>query len=244
MATALLAIWPRLSVSSEIQFLIKAFQSQSQRLLKIDATIFCRRCYVPYMEYLDETEDTPDERIPIEQFIKERDSKIPSAEEDKQHCRNDTSSTLVIVTTTAPNPPDKPCDVKKQPKATTQGSSPQRRSVMAPFPHIARGMRSMAQLGTLVAADAPLESRDDDGSLSPTSRVASRCPSPAPTGLIPRIRSSHLYVGASIVRAAGIGMHMAVRPTSEPAEGSSPRPESPSPSLISETTLVDSTGNG
>jgi hypothetical protein len=205
-------------------------------MLIIDATIFCRRCYVPYMEYLDKTEDTPDERIPIEQFIEERDSKIPFAEEDKQQCRNDTSSTLVIVTTTAPNPPDAPCDVRKQPKAA-QGSSPKRPPAVAPFPHIAEGMRSVAQLGTLVATDAPMGPRDDD-SLSPSS--PSRSPSPAPSGLIPRIRSSHLFVGAGIVRAAGIGMHMAIRPTSEPAEGSIPRPKSPSPSHISETTLVDS----
>jgi len=214
----------------------------------LNATIFCRRCYVPYVEYLDALEDSPDssgERIPIELFVKERDAKNPRAEEDKQQSRNDPSSTLVIVSPMVTKPPNIPSDSHKEAPKAARGGSPTKRRAIAPFPHIAGGMRSIAQLGTFVATDTPLEPRaerrDDAGSLPPTLHATS---SPSSPSITERAQSNYLYLGASIVRAGGLGTHLAIRPTSEPAGGSTPRPESPSLSVISEITLADPASNG
>jgi hypothetical protein len=198
------------------------------------------------VEYLDALEDSPDssgERIPIELFVKERDAKNPRAEEDKQQSRNDPSSTLVIVSPMVTKPSNIPRgDHKETPKAA-RGGSPTKRRAIAPFPHIAEGMRSIAQLGTLVATDTPMEPRDeprdDAESLSPTLHAAS--PSPSLPG---RARSNYLCLGASIVRAGELGTHLAITPPAEPAGGSTPRPESPSPSMISEITLTDPASYG
>lgn len=190
---------------------------------------------------LEDSPDSSDERIPIELFVKERDAKNPRAEEDKQQSRNDPSSTLVIVSpmvTKLPNTIIPRDDHKETPKAARGG--PTKRRAIAPFPHIAGGMRSIAQLGTLVATDTPLEPRDeprdDTESLSPTLHATSPPPSSSLTG---RAQSNYLCLGASIVRAGELGTHLAITPPSEPAGGSTPRPESPSPSMISEITLTD-----
>ena len=223
---------------SKSPFLCRALKSTFSIL---DANIFCQKCYAPYVKYLDALEDTPNECIPIEQFVEEQDSKNPHAEEDKLRCRNDTSSTLVIASPMVPKTPDipnPPCNDAKESPKTAEGDSSGIRRPIAPFPHIAGGMRSIAQLGTLIATDVPIECRDDE-SLESTLRATSRPPSPS---LWERFRSSHLYVGAGIVRAAGIGMHMAISPASE-SEGSTPRPESPSPSMMSGITLRDSASN-